>query len=93
VYGLKPYIREELQMHNITTMDKARCKEKIIENKLKRSSQKNLTMFIQGENHPKAQILEIQGILHASQEKRIIIVWKPNDEGREMQILWRQVVT
>jgi hypothetical protein len=38
---LKPYIRKELEMHDFTTMAKARCKEKNIENKFKRSSQKN----------------------------------------------------
>jgi hypothetical protein len=26
VYGLKPYLKEELRMHDITTMEKARCK-------------------------------------------------------------------
>jgi hypothetical protein len=42
-----------------------------------------LTKFIQGGNHPKAQILEIQDILHCISKKRKITVWKPNDEGRE----------
>jgi hypothetical protein len=40
MYGLKPYITKELQMHNITTMDKAQHKEKIAKNNFKRSSQK-----------------------------------------------------
>jgi hypothetical protein len=39
VHGLKPYIRDELEMHNITTMEKARCKEKTAKNKLKRLTQ------------------------------------------------------
>jgi hypothetical protein len=39
VHGLKPHIKDELEMHNITTMEKARHKAKVAENKLKRSTQ------------------------------------------------------
>jgi hypothetical protein len=93
MYGLKPYITEELQMHNITTMDKAQHKEKIVKNNFKRSSQKKQnTRFLQGGIQPKAHILEIQGFLHFILKKRKSIVWKRNDNRREMQILWRQVV-
>ena len=42
VSGLKPYIREELELYNVFNLDKARCKEKIIEEKIKRSRQGNL---------------------------------------------------
>ena len=31
VYGLKPYIRDELELLNVSTLDKVRCKEKNIE--------------------------------------------------------------
>ena len=39
IHGLKPHIQEELKLHNTSTMEKARRKAKIIENKLKRSTQ------------------------------------------------------
>ena len=35
VYGLKPYIRDELELLNVSTLDKARHKGKIIEEKIK----------------------------------------------------------
>ena len=41
VYELKPYIRDELELLNISTLDKARRKEKIIEKKLKKTWNKN----------------------------------------------------
>ena len=34
-YELKPYIRDELELLNVSTMDKVRRKEKIIEEKIK----------------------------------------------------------
>ena len=36
VYGLKPYIRDELELLNVSTLDKARRKTKNIEEKIKR---------------------------------------------------------
>ena len=33
IHGLKPHIRDELELHNISTMEKAGRKAKIIENK------------------------------------------------------------
>ena len=41
MYGLKPYIRDELELLNVSTLDKARRKEKIIEQKLKKTWNKN----------------------------------------------------
>ena len=41
VYGLKPYIRDELELLNVSTLDKARRKAKIIEEKLKKTWNKN----------------------------------------------------
>ena len=42
VYGLKPYIREDLELHNVSNLGKGQRKAKIIEEKLKRSRQGNL---------------------------------------------------
>ena len=39
IHGLKPHIREELELHNTPTMGEERRKAKIIENKFKRSHQ------------------------------------------------------
>ena len=46
-------MNDELELHNISTLDKARCKAKIIEEKLKDHRRKTLTRFIQDEGHPK----------------------------------------
>ena len=35
VYGIKPYIRDELKLLNVSTLEKVRCKEKITEEKIK----------------------------------------------------------
>jgi len=39
--GLKPYIRDELELHEVSSLDKARRKAKLIEEKFKRTSQRN----------------------------------------------------
>ena len=39
IHAMKPHIRDELELHNVSTMEKARRKAKIIENKFKRSTQ------------------------------------------------------
>ena len=41
VYRLKPYIRDELELLNVSTLDKVRRKAKIIEEKLKKAWNKN----------------------------------------------------
>ena len=42
VYGLKPYIRDELELLNVSTLDKARHKEKIIEEKIEKDLEQEL---------------------------------------------------
>ena len=41
IHGLKQYIQDELDMNNITTMEKEIRKENIVEKKFKRTSQAN----------------------------------------------------
>ena len=41
MYQIKPYIRDELELLNVSTLDKVRRKEKIIEEKLKKEWNKN----------------------------------------------------
>lgn len=61
VYGLKPYITDKLELHNISNMDKVRRKEKIIEQKSKRTWQKTLTKAIFNEGITIANIAEANG--------------------------------
>ena len=42
MHGLKPYIRDELELYTVSNLDKARRKAKLIEEKFKNSRQGNL---------------------------------------------------
>lgn len=46
VSGLKEYIRDKLQMHSITTLEKARRNVKIIEKKIKKPALKNFKGYL-----------------------------------------------
>jgi len=41
VYGLKPYIQDEVELHDISSLDKARKNAKLIEEKFNRTWQQN----------------------------------------------------
>ena len=64
VRGLKQYLRDELEMHNITTMEKERRKEKFIENKFKRSSHTSFNKFYSRRKPPQAEYVGTSNVCH-----------------------------
>ena len=54
IHGLKSHIREELELHNTSTIEKARHKAKIIENKFKRSTQGSFDKNYSKRNPPQS---------------------------------------
>ena len=54
IHGLKPHIRDELELHNTSTMEKGRRKAKIIENKFKRSTQSSFDKSYSKRNPPQS---------------------------------------
>ena len=54
IHGLNPHIRDELELHNISTMKKERRKAKIIENKFKQSTQGSFDKNYSKRNPPQS---------------------------------------
>ena len=52
IHGLKPHMQEELELHNTSTLEKARHKAKIIENKFKRSTPSSFNKNFSKRNPP-----------------------------------------
>ena len=54
IHGLKPHIQDELELPNTSTMEKARRKAKIIENKFKRSTESSFDKNYSKRNPPQS---------------------------------------
>lgn len=52
MHGLKSYIKEELELHGVSTLHKAKLKEKLVEENFKRSSQRSFDKVYTGRKTP-----------------------------------------